>query len=643
MWKLNKIVLIAMVMLFFLSSVYAANQFGLGYDISGNKLESSEEFKQKLKQYQEQTMMEVYQKSLLNDENITSSNKEIWDIYAEIQSIQWKFDEINRARESIDQNIIQTKNAIQWVINKLKETTIKAQKSLEQITKYNNQINQTKIDLEKVNEDRLAAKDFAGKMLNILYKFKNEYYNQDLVIDEIKLLAKSENIASTMSAEEIMQILTMKFDQLLWFIDKKDGELKQLLIDLEKQQQRYTDELKIYNQEIKNLTEQKQYLVEYIKVYSEWKTTLDQMEWDLTKTRNQLVSDIQNVLKNSRDYLSKNETLRQTLIAKETNSDDDRYLSWPVYPVDNVQWSYNNLEYVKRYDKENLGIDILLSQWTPIYAPADGYVYELVDKDGISLNYLILVHNYGYSTLLTTINKFYVKQGQYVQRWQLIWLVWWEAGTKGAGFDSPGPRLHYEVFKDWIPINLFGVSDLSSVKNATIIPVQYDLKVLKDKLSRNIDLSDVEYVAGKTTEERTLNYLTKNGYPPFNSLELWKKASKWHKLPTELGVCIAVAETSLGRNFASSWNVWNVWNNDRWDRIDLWSPLQGASLIFSALENKYLWDYYTLDKLSWYGNQDGAIYASSLINRQTNVTKCLSAIHGYWIPDDRPVRLPYEN
>lgn len=643
MSKLIKLISFVIMIVFLINIVYANNQFGLEYDISWNKVEDSEAFLKKLKQFQEQSMIEVYQKSLLTEANISSSNKEIWDIYTEIQGIQKKFDDINTARQSIDANIVKTKNTIQEVINKLKDTTINAQKSLEQITYYTNEIKQAKVDLEKVNQDRITAKDFAGKLLNILYQFKNEYYNQDLVIDEIKLLAKSQNIATTMSAEEIMQILTMKFDQLLTFIDQKDEQLHTLLEGLESNQQKYTDELKKYNQEIQTLNEQKQNLLEYIKIYWEWKSTLDQLETDLTKTREQLVLEVEDVLRNSRNYLENNPEIKQKLVNKEDNEDNDRYLSWPVYPIENVEWAYNNVSYVQRYDKDNLGIDIILPQWTPIYAPADWYVYDLIDKDGVSLNYIILVHNYWYSTLITTVNKFFVKKWEYIQRWQLIWLVWWEGGTRWAWFESPGPRIHYEVQKDGVTINPFGVTDLSSVKNPTIIPVQYDLKVLKDKLSRNIDLSSVEYVDWSTVEERTLNYLTKNWYAPFNSLELWKKASEWHKLPTELGVCIAVAETSLGRNFASSWNVWNVWNNDRWDRIDLWSPLEWASLIFYALENKYLWNYHTLNKFSWYGNQDGAIYASSPINRQTNVTKCLSAIHWYWIPDDWPVRLPYEN
>jgi hypothetical protein len=57
-----------------------------------------------------------------------------------------------------------------------------------------------------------------------------------------------------------------------------------------------------------------------------------------------------------------------------------------------------------------------------------------------------------------------------------------------------------------------------------------------------------------------------------------------------------------------------------------------------TLNNAFLWAYHTINQLSRYGNKDGKIYASSPINRQTNVLKCLSQIKGYYIPEDFPFR-----
>ena len=237
------------------------------------------------------------------------------------------------------------------------------------------------------------------------------------------------------------------------------------------------------------------------------------------------------------------------------------------------------------------------------------------------------------------MNEISVTKWQYVERGQLLGTSWWEPGTKWAWFSSPGARLHYEIYKDGVPVIIFGVTDLSSVKNPSTLPAQYDLKVLKDKLARKIDLSNVSYIQWTTLEERIKNFINKYGNAPFDSYILRKQAAANHHIPLELGVCIAVAETSFGRAFASARNIGNVWNNDRWDRIDFGSPLEGANVIYAALENEHLWHYPSLDKLSGYGNKAGPIYASSPINRQTNIVKCLTEIHGYRIPDDRPVRL----
>ena len=58
-----------------------------------------------------------------------------------------------------------------------------------------------------------------------------------------------------------------------------------------------------------------------------------------------------------------------------------------------------------------------------------------------------------------------------------------------------------------------------------------------------------------------------------------------------------------------------------------------------TLNNKYLGNYHTIKQLSRYGNTDGKIYASSPINWQSNVQKCLSKIKGYYIPEDFPFRV----
>jgi murein DD-endopeptidase MepM/ murein hydrolase activator NlpD len=84
------------------------------------------------------------------------------------------------------------------------------------------------------------------------------------------------------------------------------------------------------------------------------------------------------------------------------------------------------------------GIDIAQALGTPVVATANGKVakigYEPLDYG----NYIILRHNYGFSTRYAHLSRIYVTKGQDVSRGQVI-------GAIGSTGLSTGPHLHYEV------------------------------------------------------------------------------------------------------------------------------------------------------------------------------------------------------
>jgi hypothetical protein len=124
----------------------------------------------------------------------------------------------------------------------------------------------------------------------------------------------------------------------------------------------------------------------------------------------------------------------------------------------------------------------------------------------------------------------------------------------------------------------------------------------------------------------------------YRSLAFWMDAAAQSNIDLDLGICIWFAESTLGNYLSTNNNIGNVWNNDRWDRIAFGSALDGARLIYSTLNNQYLWHYNTIIELNWYGNKNWSIYASSPYNRQNNVVKCLSMVKWYYVPDDFPFR-----
>lgn len=113
-----------------------------------------------------------------------------------------------------------------------------------------------------------------------------------------------------------------------------------------------------------------------------------------------------------------------------------------------------------------------------------------------------------------------------------------------------------------------------------------------------------------------------------------KTIARIHKVYPEVIICIAYADSSLGKHLKTKNNVGNVGNNDRWDRQDYDNIEQWFNAIGKVLNNKYLSYIYTVDYLSRYKNQTGSIYASSPDNRHNNVTNCLGMIYNKQISDN---------
>jgi Peptidase family M23 len=320
--------------------------------------------------------------------------------------------------------------------------------------------------------------------------------------------------------------------------------------------------------------------------------------------------------------------------------DDDMYpVAWPIYPIYEIQTYFGDLSFQKQYGIPQLGIQIKADQNTPVYAARDGIVYFVADNDNIGINRAMIVHTDGYVTVYQYLNRSVVKPGDIVRRGQLIGYSGGEPGTRGAGFISKGANITFMVFKDTMPIDPFDMLDASIVQDKSVLPEGYQIKYLRDKYARPIDITTLKIMSGSTLEERESQFLRAYGVGVYKLPAFWEDAAKGTNIDKDVVICIAFAESTLGRYLSTSNNIGNVGNNDRGDRVAINSVLAGARAIPLTLNNGYLGDYHTINQLSRYGNKDGKIYASSPINWQTNVLKCLSQIKGYYIPEDFPFRV----
>jgi len=91
------------------------------------------------------------------------------------------------------------------------------------------------------------------------------------------------------------------------------------------------------------------------------------------------------------------------------------------------------------------GVDLYAQQGTPVYAAASGIVVVAHDSGGPGLSYIAIQHGNGYLTKYLHMSEIFVSSGEYVSRGEVIGLSGGAPGSRGAGYFTTGPHLHFEV------------------------------------------------------------------------------------------------------------------------------------------------------------------------------------------------------
>lgn len=105
---------------------------------------------------------------------------------------------------------------------------------------------------------------------------------------------------------------------------------------------------------------------------------------------------------------------------KLENDNEAYVLAWPLYPIEEIQTYFGDINFQKEYGVPHIGIQIKATQATPVYAARNGIVYFVADNDEIGINRAMIVHTDGYVTIYQYLNKTVIKPGDIVRRGQII-------------------------------------------------------------------------------------------------------------------------------------------------------------------------------------------------------------------------------
>lgn len=128
--------------------------------------------------------------------------------------------------------------------------------------------------------------------------------------------------------------------------------------------------------------------------------------------------------------------------------------SWPVYG--RISAAFMDPGYPRVFGVPHYGMDIAVNQGTPVRAAADGIVF-LARNGGMGYSYVLVGHRNGYATLYGHLSQIHVTAGQELRRGQQIGLSGGQPGTPGAGLQTTGAHLHFEMIQAGKNINPLAV------------------------------------------------------------------------------------------------------------------------------------------------------------------------------------------
>lgn len=584
---------------------------------------------------------------LSSDENslINSAITRVTKLQADIETITdelFKLDEEQKAKNpEMTTSYRQARAEIVRVISSINGANTKLLSSLNKLTQYQKQMKDLLKQLRNAQVSSEKAKDYLNDYMVLLYKTQLKIYDQDGdKIDDIRLFVNSDNFSETFVGNDLLESMTVQLWELINRSTQEEEKKTNLLTKLWSLKIAAQESIETYRNEIERLEQKKKYLISFITLYREkadaqFESILTNKE-DVNKMVLTFIDDIVKKKYRANDNIPDNIALM--LESPDSSDDDAAPIAWPIYPIENITHYFNDANFEKANWFKHQAIQIQATQWTPVYAARDGVVYYVSNWiDGIS--WILIIHKDWYVTLYEYMNQIIVNPWEIVQRGQIIGYSGWEPGTMWAWFASEWENLTFGVYKDGVAIDPLTILDLSVVTDwQNTLPEDYRIKYLNDQLVRPIDVSELKLIEWKTVDERAQKLLNWYGVGVYRELDFWNSVVEWTNIDRDVVICIWVAESTLWRYLTTSNNIWNVWNNDRWDRVAYNTPYVWARLIALTLNNQHLWKYHTINQLSRYGNPDWKIYASSPINRQTNVMKCLSKIKWYTVPEDFPFR-----
>lgn len=189
---------------------------------------------------------------------------------AGIEEIMDKVDDLDKQFDSNNQRYQTTKKEILAVIRQLEQAKDSLNTSVDMIAKYQENIIESAQKIEDLRSQIEETKEYVERFTKFLYKFHHDLYDEEGVIDEVKLfLYADKNVAETLTNDYLIESMIRKLKLLMEELQQE--EKKQVLIVRESNKYRSQAQKTIeqYQQQIEDLNQKRAYLLDFLELYQE--------------------------------------------------------------------------------------------------------------------------------------------------------------------------------------------------------------------------------------------------------------------------------------------------------------------------------------------------------------------------------------
>jgi len=351
----------------------------------------------------------------------------------EIENLKKQSDIYEQNIKIKQQEAVNLKNQVDILDNRIAKLRV-------DIKKTETEIDETILEVEDTEENISLESTRIAKQKEILGELMRRMYRDDSK-NRLEILVLNNSFSDFFNQFNYLETASEDLQGSL-------SRIQKLKLQLESQKRDLSNKRKSLEDFKIALESKKDNLAEQMSVKSNLLAQTKNSEQKFRSLLTQLKQEQQQV---DFDIIGLEKTVREKLELSKIGSLESGF-AWPVDPGRGITAYFHDKDYPFNYIFLHPAIDIRTPQGTPVRAAGSGYVAR-AKNNGYGYNYIMLVHDKGFSTVYGHVSRILVKENTYVKQGDIIALSGGLPGTLGAGRLTTGAHLHFEVRLNSAPVD----------------------------------------------------------------------------------------------------------------------------------------------------------------------------------------------